>query len=136
MAFTGPIEDRILIRERYNAYSDASNRQDEDAYLACWAEDGVRIGQGLTVTGMAALQQQWRQFWTILAKMAFFSEVGGIEVSGDTARAHVFCREIIVLKDGALWKVVGQYQDELVRQGDSWVFARREYTLLIDEGKG
>ena len=136
MAFTGPIEDRILIRERYNAYSDASNRQDEDAYLACWAEDGVRIGQGLTVTGKAALQQQWRQFWTILAKMAFFSEVGGIEVMGDTARAHVFCREIIVLKDGALWKVVGQYQDELVRQGESWVFARREYTLLIDEGKG
>ena len=42
MAFTGPIEDRLLIRERMNASADATFRGDVEAYLDCWAEDGVR----------------------------------------------------------------------------------------------
>lgn len=136
MAFTGPIEDRLAIRERYDAYSDAATHGDEEAYLACWAEDGLRIGQGAEVRGKAALRTQWRQLWTMLDKMGFFAAPGAIEVSGDHATAHANCREIIRLKSGEIWKVVGRYDDELVRKNGQWVFARREYTLLLDERPG
>jgi ketosteroid isomerase-like protein len=134
MAFSGPPEDRILIRELINGYSDAVFRQDEVAYLACWSEDGLRIGQGMECRGKEALGQQWRQFWDILERMAFFTEIGAIEVSGDTATARVYCREIIHPKGGGLWKVVGVYRDELVRREGQWLFARRDYELLMDEG--
>ena len=70
MAFTGPLEDRTLIRERMSAYADASFRQDEHAYLDCWTQDAQRIGQGMTVQGHDALRQQWRGFWQRLEKTA------------------------------------------------------------------
>jgi hypothetical protein len=133
MAFTGPVEDRLAIRERYNAYSDAATTQDEDAYLACWHAHGVRVGQGQECRGTDDLRVQWRGMWVLLDRMAFFSEPGAIEVSGDRARAHCNCREIIVLKSGELWKVVGRYDDEFVRENGDWLFARREYTMLINE---
>jgi hypothetical protein len=133
MAFTGPVEDRLAIRERYNAYSDAATSANEEIYLSCWHADGVRIGQGQECRGRENLRAQWREIWTIMDRMAFFSEPGSIEISGDRARAHCNCREIIVLKTGELWKVVGRYDDELVREGGTWVFARREYTMLINE---
>lgn len=135
MAFSGPAEDRMLIRELFNSYSDAAVRQDEDAYLACWADDGIRIGQGMEVQGTAALREQWRGIWTRLERMAFFAEIGAIEVDGDTATARCYCREIIVPKGGGVWKVVGAYDDRLVRRGGTWLFARREYRMLIDEGR-
>jgi ketosteroid isomerase-like protein len=133
MAFTGPVADRLAIRERYNSYADAATNKSLDNYLACWHADGLRIGQGAECRGIEALRTQWLGLWDMLDRMAFFSEVGAIVVDGDRAVAHVNCREIIVLNGGELWKVVGRYDDELVRQGDDWVFARRAYTMLIDE---
>jgi ketosteroid isomerase-like protein len=133
MPFIGPVADRLAIRERYGSYADASTARDEDAYLACFHADAVRIGQGAEVRGIEAIRASWRAVWDILDRMAFFSEVGSTVVEGDRAVAHVNCREIIVLKGGELWKVVGRYDDELVREGDGWVFARREYTMLINE---
>lgn len=134
MAFTGPLEDRLLIRERMNAYADATFRGDVEAYLDCWAEDGVRIGNGEEVRGKDALRAQWSKFWAWLDKMTFFTEVGAIEVDGDHATARCWCREILFLKGGAVRKVVGVYEDQLVRQDGAWRFARREYTLFMDEG--
>ena len=41
MAFAGPFEDRLAIRELFDAYSDAVCNVDADAWGATWAEDGV-----------------------------------------------------------------------------------------------
>ena len=68
-----------------------------------------------------------------MEKMAFFTEFGAIEVDGDHARARCYCREILLLKDGAVRKLVGAYEDELVRRGGDWLFASRRYTLFLDE---
>ena len=51
--------------------------------------------------------------------------VGAIAVDGDRATARCYCREIMTLKGGGLWKVVGLYTDELVRDG--WVVAPGEW---------
>lgn len=136
MAFTGPIEDRLAIRELYDSYSDAATHNDEEAYLACWSENGLRIGQGAEVRGKGALRAQWRQIWTMIDRMGFFSAPGAIEVTGERAIAHANCREIFRVKSGEVMKVVGRYDDELVREDGQWVFARREYTLVLDERKG
>jgi hypothetical protein len=95
MAFTGHVEDRIPIRELVGAYSDAVMRQDEGLYRLLERRRHPH-GQDMECTGHSALRAQWRQFWTILEKMAFFAEIGAIEVSGAEVR-HVatrigFCR--------------------------------------------
>ncbi|MET0179419.1 MAG: nuclear transport factor 2 family protein [Novosphingobium sp.] len=128
------LADRMLIRERMSAYADAAFRGDLDAYLACWSEDGVRIGNGAEVRGKPALRAQWLKIWAILDRMTFFTETCAIEVEGDRATARCYCREILLLKSGGMRKVVGRYDDELVRENGIWLFARREYALFIDEG--
>lgn len=133
MAFTGPIEDRLFIRELYGTYADAAFRQDVEAYLSCWCEDGTRLSQQGDNHGKPELRTAWQQIWTMIERMAFFSEVGAIEVDGDRATGRCWCREIIDLKGGAIWKVVGLYEDELRREAGQWRFRQRKYTLFLNE---
>ena len=41
--------------------------------------------------------------------------------------------EIFQAKDGPVQKIVGRYDDELVREGGAWKFASRRYSVLIRE---
>ncbi|MDA1207809.1 MAG: nuclear transport factor 2 family protein, partial [Proteobacteria bacterium] len=41
MSSSGPIEDRLSIRELVDSYNDAVMRFDGDAWSANWAEDAV-----------------------------------------------------------------------------------------------
>src|ERR1700740_933043 len=117
MAFEGPFEDRLLIRQRVGAYSDATVRSDVEAWLACWTEDGVRSQAAAEHRGKAALRSMWERVWGTLETMAFFAEIGAIEAHEDRATARCYCREILFLKGGGVRKVVGVYDDELRREG-------------------
>lgn len=134
MTFTGPFEDRLLIRERVGAYSDATFRRDVDAWLSCWTDDGVRSQAGAEFRGKPALRVMWDKVWGTLDTMAFFAEIGAIDVRRDRATARCYCREILFLKGGGVRKVVGVYRDDLVRENGVWLFARRDYELFMDEG--
>lgn len=133
MTFSGSMDDRIRIRELYSSYADAVFRQDRDAYLACWHRDGVRISGHEELRGEDALRMAWDSIWSTIERMAFFSEIGAIQVDGGTATARCYCREIIERKDGRIWKVVGLYEDELTCDNGAWVFLQRRYSLLINE---
>ena len=135
MAVDETIQDRVLIRERFACYSDAAFQCDVERYLDCWAEDGVRIGQGVEVRGKTALRAQWEQIWKPLDKLAFFTEPVILDVAGVRATARCYCREIFTLKSGAMRKIVGLYHDVLIRENGIWRFARREYELFMDEGE-
>jgi ketosteroid isomerase-like protein len=134
MAFLGPLEDQLLIRNRLGAYSDATFRADLEGWLACFTADGVRSQNGAEVRGKPALRGMWEEVWRRLDRMAFFTEIGAIEVEGDRAKVRCYCREILFLKRGGVRKVVGVYNDELVREDGVWLFARRDYQLFMDEG--
>ena len=66
----------------------------------------------------------------------FLSEIGWIAVDGDTARASSQAREIIRLKDGGLFKLIGRYDDYLVSKNGQWLFSRRNYQPLVLEEPG
>jgi len=123
----------MLIRELYGLYSDASNRGDADAWLATFTEDGQWNSHIFQCRGPAELRRQWDLLWANFASLGFLCEVGPIEVSGDTARARSYAREIIRLKDGGLYKLIGAYDDHLVRKDGTWLFARRDYTPSVEE---
>lgn len=134
MPFTGPIEDRILIRELYGRYADASWRQARQDWLDCWTEHAQwNNPPTFQCTGKAAIGKQWDLLWVNFSELAFLGEIGSIEVTGDQAKARSLAREIIHLKSGGLFKLAGAYEDWLVRVNGEWRFSRRDYRALIME---
>jgi uncharacterized protein (TIGR02246 family) len=136
MAFSGPIEDRLAIRELYDTYGDGSTSGDVETFLSCWAEDGQWQTHLFTRTGKAELREQWDMLWTGFDKVAFLGNVQSIEIAGDKASCRALAREIIALKGGGVFKLAGQYRDQLVRQNGTWLFQKREYSVLVEELPG
>lgn len=129
MAFTGPMEDRLLIRERYETYSDASMRKDMDAWLDNWTDNASWTLPWATLRGREELRDQCAIVWDALDRIGFFPELCAIEVEGDTAQGRSFVQEIILLPSGERTELIGLYEDRLVRQGNVWRFAERNYTV-------
>jgi ketosteroid isomerase-like protein len=132
VSFSGPIEDRIGIRERYDAYGDAVFRADTGAYLACWTDDAVRTGTGGQCAGRDGLRAHWDGMWGFIERMTFFTQIAAIEIEGDEATARAFCLELLQLKTGESQRIVGRYNDRLARVDDRWLFAARDYRVHMD----
>jgi ketosteroid isomerase-like protein len=134
MAFTGPLEDRIAIQELYGTAADASSRGDTEAWLATYAREGAEWNSHLfRNAGMPAIRKQWEELWQGFEKVGFLSTVGAIEIDGDAAQARCTAREVIRLKDGKVFKLIGLYRDGLVRQDGEWKFTVRDYEPLVFE---
>jgi len=136
MVFNGPREDRDSIRDLYGSYSDASSCGDVDRFLACFTEDGQWNTHIFSRNGKAELRAQWDELWVAFEKVGFLSEIGSIEVDGDTAYCRCVAREIIRLKSGDLFKLIGQYTDQLVRVDGNWLFRIRDYDPIAEEAPG
>ena len=133
--FSGPLEDRLLIRELFGTYCDSVFQGDVEAWLTNWADEGIWILFNKEIRGKIELRAQWEKLWSTLNKMMFFTEIGSIEINGERALARSYCREIMHWHDGSIQKVVGMYEDELIRENGEWLFIQRHYKLLADEGR-
>jgi hypothetical protein len=133
MAFTGPVEDRLAIRELYDSFGDGSCRGDREAWLDCWAESAQWKSPYFDLVGKNAIRDQWDQLWVNFEKVALLCNIGAIEVVGDSASTRCVVREIVSLKGGGIYKLAGRYEDHLVRENGQWCFARREYFGIAEE---
>lgn len=133
MPFTGPLEDRLLIRELYDRYTDACWREDREEWLACFVENARWTTHLFECSGKDEMAETWDRISADWIKVAFLSTIGSIEVSGGTAKARSYAREIVDLKSRGLVKPAGRYDDELIRQDGAWLFASRTYSLLFAE---
>src|SRR3546814_16733712 len=88
MAFTGPAEDRLAIRELYGTYGDASWRGDREQWVSCFTEDGRWTSHLFESAGRAALLQTSDGLWQDWATVAFLGELGAMETEGHTARVR------------------------------------------------
>ena len=116
MPFTGSVEDRLAIRELFGEYSDAGAVSDGEAWLDCWTDDCHWVSHLF----------DWKS-------VAFFNEIGKIAVAGTLATVRSTTREIVELKSGALFKLVGRYDDRLVKVGGEWRYQLRNYTVMFTE---
>jgi uncharacterized protein (TIGR02246 family) len=133
MAFTGPIEDRLAIRDLYDTYADCANRGDQAGFLACFTEDGFWQTHYFAESGKDAIRAQHDALMANVSQTTFFTQIGMIEVSGDSALARAICMERLMMKTGGSHRLTGRYDDELVRQDGQWLFKRRVYVPLIEE---
>jgi hypothetical protein len=133
MAFIGPLEDRILIRELYGRYADASWRGDREEWIGCFTHEGRWITHLFDCTGPDALREQWDSLWADWAEVAFLGDIGAIEVDGDAATCRSYAREVVLTKAGTIFKLAGSYEDSLRRDNGAWLFSRRLYRPMIQE---
>ncbi len=131
--FDGPLEDRMAVRERIDAYSDAVFRKDADAWIANWREDGVWRLPSVDVAGKAQIKAAWVRAMSAFAVAGFFATPGAIEVRGDRASVRVYTQEVLIDHAGNVRRIVGAYDDELVKEAGVWLFASRAYKVLHDQ---
>ena len=132
MAFEGPLEDRIAIRERIESYGDAVFQRDEAAWAANWADDSVWNLGGMEVKGKAKIVAMWKGAMAGFSTVTFFANPGSVRVRDDIADVRVYTLEFLVETDGRARRVVGQYDDKLVKQNGTWLFQSRSYRILSE----
>jgi uncharacterized protein (TIGR02246 family) len=134
MISTGPIEDRLAIRELVESYNDAVMRFDADAWAENWAEDATWSLPGMgEVTGRSAIVAMWQRAMSAFEFVGFFASAGPLTVNGATASGTWYQQEFLHQKDGARRAVTGCYRDEYVKRGGRWYFSKRVYTVLKAE---
>lgn len=130
MSYSGPIEDRLAIRELLETYADAVCRVDSEAWGACWAEDAVwsmpdypEFGE---THGKAAIVAMWVEAMKHYPGIIFVATPGAIIVEGDRATARSYTSEVYD-QGGVTKRDRGVYNDELVKQDGRWLFSRRVF---------
>ena len=98
MSFTGPLEDRLLIRELYDRYADACWRADREEWLSCFIDDARWTTHLFACSGKGEMGETWDRIAADWVNVAFQSVIGSIEVSGETAKARSYAREIVEQK--------------------------------------
>lgn len=133
MTFTGPLEDRLAIRELLETYADAVFRRDAEAWGATWAADGVWMLMGMEVRGRDTIVAAWKQAMSAFEVAAFYATPGALAVAGDRADGRCYTIEVLKAQDGSIRRISGRYDDSFVKVDGHWRFAARAYTVLIDQ---
>jgi len=135
MAFTGPVEDRLAIRELIEGYADAVCQADAAAWGALWAEDGVwempDYPQFGTITGKEPIVSMWQAAMAQYPGVLFVATPGAIVVTGNDAVARSYTSEVYDDKQtGKTTRDRGLYDDLLVKRDGKWLFKRRRFKKL------
>ncbi len=132
MPFSGPIQDRLEIRELQEMYADAVNRRDLENWLALWAVNGIWVVSGKQYAGREAMAGQWRNFYESYNLergnlTRFFSSVpGSIIVEDAQATARVYLSLLIVSGISKETTHVYTCDDHYVKPEGKWLLNRRE----------
>ncbi|MFA7555758.1 MAG: nuclear transport factor 2 family protein [Spongiibacteraceae bacterium] len=137
MSFTGPIEDRLAIRELLDCYADGVNQRDADIWGSTWAEDSVwqlPVVPGMeNVTGKENIVTAWNTSMELFPFVFMSISVGNIDVQGDKATARSYTAEVAIMQDGTELRPRGQYDDVLIKVDGQWLFQQRLFQSLHGE---
>ena len=130
MAFSGPLEDRIALRELLDEYADAVCRNDSDAWAATWADDGQWALPGFgAFTGKTEIVKTWKAAMTGFPGIAFHAWPGAMTIDGDKATMRSYTAETYARGD-RVHRDLGEYDDVCVKIGGRWHFAVRRFRSI------
>ncbi len=131
MAFRGPFEDRLAIRELLDAYADAVNRCDAEAWGACWAENSTwsmpDYPEFGTVHGRATIVETWTTAMAQFPGVIFVATPGSIVIDDDVAVVRSYTSEVYDDAQGNTKRDRGTYDDIVVKQNGRWLFSSRRF---------
>ena len=131
---SGPIEDRLAIRELVESYNDAVMRFDGQAWASNWTDDATWSLPGAgDITGKDTFFPIWQQAMANFSFVGFFASAGPIIVDGDSAHGTWYQQEFLHQNDGVKRVVTGRYEDDYAKIDGRWYFTRRNYSILNTE---
>lgn len=144
MSFTGPVEDRLAIRELMDTHAHGVMTKDAELWGSIWAEDAFwdlpeypDLGG---FTGREAIVAAWtasmeRYGLDSMAKpMIYFMQPGSIAIDGDRAKSVAYTIEIFDdPATGKRTRTTGRYDDELEKRDGRWMFTRRSYRSILND---
>ena len=137
MAFSGPIEDRLAIRELMDIYADAVNQRDAELWGSTWAEGSswkLPVIPGMeNVAGKENIVAAWNAGMAMFPFIFMSISVGDIQVNGDTATVRAYTTEVGTTLDGTEIRPRGQYDDKLIKVDGEWLFIERIFNSLYGE---
>ena len=129
---SGPIEDRLAIRELIETFAIAAMRKDSTLWGGTWAEEGSwkidsldqpAVGKGNVIAVFEKLMPNIE----FVSMSSFPAE---LVVDGDRARGKAYSQELIYPKAGGQRILVGCSHDEYVKRDGRWYFLARVYETL------
>ncbi|MDT0575977.1 nuclear transport factor 2 family protein [Croceicoccus sp. F390] len=137
MPFTGPLEDRVAIRELIDTYADAVTRNDADQWASTWASDAYwtmpDYPEFPPQTGRDNIVAMWTTAMAQYPGMIFQAYCGSIEVDADTADVRAYTSEVYQ-QDGVTRRDRGEYTDRCVKIDGQWYFQRRSFRNIHRDG--
>jgi len=133
MAFEGPLEDRMAIRELVDSYGDAVCRHDAKSWGANWLEEAVWTVNlpGIThVEGRKAIVELWVKAMAEYEFVLMSASPAEIVISRNQATGRFYTWEITRLKTGEEQRITGSYRDVYAKMAGRWYFKSRDYTVL------
>jgi hypothetical protein len=131
MPYTGPLEDRIALRELVERYADGVFRKDSRLWGDTWAEDGIWELRGIRVEGRASIIEYWIKAMDTIDVLGFFQQLGSIEIDGDRAKSRAYLYEWGKWKDGETIHSMGFFEDIMVKKDGMWLFKHRSHNGLL-----
>ncbi|MFP6817587.1 MAG: nuclear transport factor 2 family protein [Pseudomonadales bacterium] len=134
MISSGPLEDRLAIRELVDSYNDAVMRFDGEAWASNWRDDATWSLPGAgDITGKDKFFPIWENAMANFTFAGFFASAGPMTIDGDSAHATWYQQEFLHQKDGVKRSVTGRYEDDYVKVDGRWYFQKRVYEVLNTE---
>ncbi len=134
MAFDGPAEDRLAIRELVAAYGDAVTRNSAEDWGALWAEDSVWAMPDFPgwelIRGKSAIVATWVDAMKNYPMNINVQTLGAVTVIGATAAGRAYTAELVTDATGATYRVTGRYDDQYVKENGKWLFKSRMFKVL------
>lgn len=130
--YTGPLEDRIAIRELNEIYADGVVRIDPETWGSVWAEDAHWDLMGMKADGREAIVGFWTQAMTGFKAVSFHCVPSSIEIDGNSAKARCQTQEVMMTKEGKTRVIGGLYEDELEKRDGRWVFTSRVFKIVAE----
>jgi len=141
MAFTGPLEARLEVRELIESYANAVSQRNAAAWADLWEDDAVwsmpDLGTGVTLSGKATIVSTWlelmKQYHGPAEKpwaFSFVSVLGEMDVHGERGTVRSYSIEAYADATGRTVHLRGQYDDEVIRRDMRWRFLKRTWRLM------
>lgn len=130
--FTGPMEDRLAIRELHEVYGDGVVRFDAETWGSVWADDADWDFMGMELKGRDAIVEVWLGAMANFDAVSFQCVPAAIEVDGDTATSRCQTQEVLKGKDGSTRMIGGLYTDELEKRDGRWVYTKRAFQIIAE----
>ncbi|MFA7440380.1 MAG: nuclear transport factor 2 family protein [Sphingomonadaceae bacterium] len=141
MAFIGPLEDRIAVRELIESYANAVTQRDVETWASLWDEESAwrmpELGTGVSIEGKQTIVSTWVD---LMARyhgpadrpwaFSFLSMPGEMNIEGDRGTVRSYSVEAYADADGRTVHLKGQYDDVVVKREGRWLFAERVWRLM------